>query len=518
MNHSCKRRGEVKSAEETAKEEALAAQVNAAWDQFIKARKDWRQTTKSIDELLEYSAKVLAIMSDTSSTINFRQDLINEKLTQIVVALKEAAKKDAIAKAEKESAKTEQPNPEDDKACEDKAEVVEQDQKPEISEKDKVMEDLKNLIKKEMEMLVGLAMKDPKSYQLWHHRKWMFIKIWELETQLHAQGKISKPCVAMDIKICDKFLMKDERNFHAWNYRCFLINYLLERFPDEALQVLNKELDFLQAKLDSNFSNYSAIHFKTKYLVRRHALSAGDRLSADDNYTTLDMKVISAEVEFVKQGLFIAPYEQSLWIYIGWLVDRKVIVSCSVSSVDDIALHIQANCDDALLASIVDDVCAVDQTGDELKVTLNDGKLVVARNKSGDSSEITLCRRDNAIGSFLMPKTSIRIDEEGKATLIHQADANTDAKIGSMIDLWRDVFATVKEIAEVETTNKEVYINLADLWCKYSHQTKSLSTHDCSIQGIKSETIAEGLTNIRSSTTNHALIDYAIDSLHTIEH
>ena len=35
----------------------------------------------------------------------------------------------------------------------------------------------------------------------------------EVETKLKIEGTISKKCVAMDIKICDKFLLKDERNF-----------------------------------------------------------------------------------------------------------------------------------------------------------------------------------------------------------------------------------------------------------------------------------------------------------------
>lgn len=516
MNHSSKRRGEVKSPEEIAKEDALASQVNAAWDQFIKVRKDWKQSTKSIDELLEYSAKVLAIMSDTSSTINFRQDLLNEKLGQLMIALKEAAKKDHMATLARESADKAESKPEtEDKTGDEKKDQAEEKQEPEISEKDKVMDQLKALIKNEMEMLVGLAMKDPKSYQLWHHRKWMFLKIWELETQMKAQGKISKPCVAMDIKICDKFLMKDERNFHAWNYRCFLINYLLERFPDEAIQVLEKELKFLQDKLDSNFSNYSAIHFKTKYLTRHYALSSGKSIS-DDNYATLSMPALRRELSFVSQGLYIAPYEQSLWIYVGWLIDRKTIVSIIGVDIDDSIVSIDIDCDQAMIDTVSRHlVVDIDDSHTSIECKTSDGKLTIDIGQC-HADKIVVRKTIESMASFVMPTTVISIDKSKRATISTINDDDAHAEIVDTLKLWKEIIDMVKDISETEPTNKEVHVNFADLWTKYCHQTKSLSTAEVDRSIVDVPALIERLKNIRQTTSNHALLDCCIDSLSSI--
>ncbi len=314
MNHSSRRRGELRSDEEVKKEEDMTIRITAAWETFIKARRGWRDSGKPLAELLDYSSKLLALLGEASSVFNFRQDLISEAFAEILRGFASLAQTKSEPPAEKRE--SEETAPQQETAREESFE----------EKKAAWMKRLEDLIKNEMEMLVGLAMRDPKCYQIWHHRKWMFEKIWEVEKALKIQGTVSKKCVAMDIKICDKFLTKDERNFHAWNYRCFLIKYLIDRFPAEALATIEQELKFLHGKLEVNFSNYSAIHFKTKYLILREQLQHPQQLaSLSDEQVSIPWTVIAQEVDFCKVGLFIAPYEQSLWIYLSWLLSRKKV-------------------------------------------------------------------------------------------------------------------------------------------------------------------------------------------------
>lgn len=314
MNHSSRRRGEQRSDEEVKKEEDMTVRITAAWETFIKARRGWKDSNKPLAELLDYSAKLLALLGEASSVFNFRQDLISEAFADILRGFSALAQQKIEAPAEKQ-------DPEQTDAQKEAPHEMSL-----VEKRASLMKRLEDLIKNEMEMLVGLAMRDPKCYQIWHHRKWMFQKIWEVEQALMIQGAVSKKCIAMDIKICDKFLAKDERNFHAWNYRSFLIKYLIDRFPAEALATVEQELKFLHSKLEANFSNYSAIHFKTKYLVLREQLKHPELLAKlSDEQVSVAWDIVSQEVDFCKVGLFIAPYEQSLWIYLNWLLCRKKV-------------------------------------------------------------------------------------------------------------------------------------------------------------------------------------------------
>ena len=65
------------------------------------------------------------------------------------------------------------------------------------------------------------------------------------------------------------FLLKDERNFHVWNYRLQLIQLELDIYSDDFYKlesIIKKELEFVKTKIKMNFSNYSALHFFTKFI------------------------------------------------------------------------------------------------------------------------------------------------------------------------------------------------------------------------------------------------------------
>lgn len=196
------------------------------------------------------------------------------------------------------------------------------------------------LFKNEMAYLVQLALRDPKCYQLWFHRKWIHEKVWKVEKSLKQDGKMTRKFLEGDMKICDKFLSKDERNFHAWNYRSYIVANLMEKFPEDSLQIVENELSFLKTKLDANFSNYSAIHFKSKYLVLKERI---EKKISSDEQVELSLELIKNELKFVWDGLFIAPFEQALWIYQNWLLSFYRVTKVLAFSKEGNKLRIQFN-------------------------------------------------------------------------------------------------------------------------------------------------------------------------------
>lgn len=108
--------------------------------------------------------------------------------------------------------------------------------------------------------------------------------------------------------MCELFLQKDERNFHVWNYRLMLTLYLLELAKEKALeeQIIRKELDFVSQKIKENFSNYSALHFFTKYL---------ELLRKSKQDTFFELSLLQEQVAINLEALYVSPNEQALWLF-----------------------------------------------------------------------------------------------------------------------------------------------------------------------------------------------------------
>lgn len=75
------------------------------------------------------------------------------------------------------------------------------------------------------------------------------------------------------------------------------------------------EFDFTTEKINRNFSNYSAWHYRSRLFPRRamelHAAGEGDG--------TVGMSLLAPELELVRQAAFTEPDDQSAWLYQRWL-------------------------------------------------------------------------------------------------------------------------------------------------------------------------------------------------------
>lgn len=131
---------------------------------------------------------------------------------------------------------------------------------------------------------------NPKSYPVWHHRQW--VMEWGGCAWQHP----------VDLKLTAKLLMMDDRNFHCWTYRRFVAT--VAKVPAEA------ELKLTSDKVNANFSNYSAWHYRSKLLPQRYSGESADELGPK----------LLEELQLVRNAFFCSPEDQSAWFYHRWLL------------------------------------------------------------------------------------------------------------------------------------------------------------------------------------------------------
>ncbi|KAL3794761.1 hypothetical protein HJC23_012771 [Cyclotella cryptica] len=92
-------------------------------------------------------------------------------------------------------------------------------------------------VQPELKLTAHCLQRNPKAYATWFHRKW---SIAYLLSHVHISNEASFPTqqhqnehmasakliVQTELDLCAQFLLMDERNFHCWNYRRFVVALL----------------------------------------------------------------------------------------------------------------------------------------------------------------------------------------------------------------------------------------------------------------------------------------------------
>ena len=214
-------------------------------------------------------------------------------------------------------------------------------------EEDKVYDDLFPL-RDELALTERCLRKHPKSYPTWHHRKWTVARLVGAvsgvrgvlgstprdsggscesheSTRRKAPTQETKQALQAELRLSEKLLTLDDRNFHGWGYRRFVVatlskvagrssdastdekysrsdastdeKYSIRETESESNANSNaEELKYSTEKIEANFSNYSAWHHRTKYLPLVHGVrvtmhtgypGAGTTLPTDGGPLTL---------------------------------------------------------------------------------------------------------------------------------------------------------------------------------------------------------------------------------------
>lgn len=200
----------------------------------------------------------------------------------------------------------------------------------------------------------------PKVYWIWNHRMWCLTQYPPLPSSSSSSSASASTSNSnaqwvweRELKLVEKMLDLDPRNFHGWNCRRAIVEHLalsivacdpdltaqLQTGNDKAqlafpsllshplviasdgtkaklLALADRELGYALRKIESNFSNFSAWHQRTKLLPH---VWAARRLDVE----AVDAQV-DQELELIKQAMYTDPSDQSVWFYHRWLVELLI--------------------------------------------------------------------------------------------------------------------------------------------------------------------------------------------------
>ena len=127
-------------------------------------------------------------------------------------------------------------------------------------------EALVSLISDDLAFLIPLLRKFPKCYWIWNYRLWL----------LEEVNRLLPPPVAQkfwqqELTLAGKMLNLDSRNFHGWGYRRTVTRALEgKKFQSEDLttSMTREEFDYTTKMINSNLSNFSAWHSRSKLIPK----------------------------------------------------------------------------------------------------------------------------------------------------------------------------------------------------------------------------------------------------------
>jgi len=163
-------------------------------------------------------------------------------------------------------------------------------------EETKEEEEMQALYSTELDLIAQSLVNNPKSYSLWEHR-------------VFCMRRMPDPDWVNELKLTSKFLEYDERNFHCWDYRRFVVMASPKSASPE------DELNFTFDKISNNFSNYSSWHYRSKLLPLVHP--------DDDCLHGIKEQALLQEFSHTMNAVFTDPNDQSAWFYHRWLLGRK---------------------------------------------------------------------------------------------------------------------------------------------------------------------------------------------------
>jgi len=130
------------------------------------------------------------------------------------------------------------------------------------------------------------ALKSPKNYQVWFHRRWLVERLKDVVPDL----------LASELSYLDEVFRDDAKNYNAWSHRIFL-----RKIFGSPLQA---ELDFSERMILEDLKNNSAWSFRRQV------------------FSDLGESLVSREIAFALETLELVPGNESAYSYLksfpGW--------------------------------------------------------------------------------------------------------------------------------------------------------------------------------------------------------
>ena len=156
------------TAQQEAERKAEREKKCAAYKAAMNAILDRREAGMKDDVQLKSTAQVLMGNPDITTLWNIRKEILEHKIAE-----------------EKNEKKDEQQDEDGAPATKTDLDVV---------------------LRSELDLTQHCLMTNPKSYGAWYHRCWCL-------------ERMSEPQWDREVRLCNKYLELDERNFHCWDYR-----------------------------------------------------------------------------------------------------------------------------------------------------------------------------------------------------------------------------------------------------------------------------------------------------------
>ncbi|KAG7661288.1 BET4 [[Candida] subhashii] len=177
----------------------------------------------------------------------------------------------------------------------------------------------------DLQFVLSQLKKYPKCYWIWNHRSWCLFELVEID----------RVSWAYEFGVVSKLLEMDQRNFHGWQYRRFVV----ENIEREAIKktepgkgniaLLKINLDefaYTTSKVQKDFSNFSAWHNRAKLIPKVydlvHSLTDGipEEYQEQCQLFQDSFSILQHDLDMIKTGIYMSPEDTSVWSYLYWLL------------------------------------------------------------------------------------------------------------------------------------------------------------------------------------------------------
>jgi geranylgeranyl transferase type-2 subunit alpha len=158
----------------------------------------------------------------------------------------------------------------------------------------------------ELKFLVPLLVQFPKCYWIWNYRMWLLdLAIKRLD---HADALQTW---RDELLLVGKMLIRDERNFHGWDYRRHVVaNVERLQGPDQP-SLVESEFEHTTKMVRKALQNFSALHYRSKLIPRL--------LEERESSPAQRRELFDRELDMMQDAL-IDPFNQSAWFYHQFLM------------------------------------------------------------------------------------------------------------------------------------------------------------------------------------------------------